>query len=185
MFTNCCIGQRNLHYFLRFLLYLNLSTLYVLALTAIAVVSRLSGLPTPFTSRFPMTLPGLLAATLIRDGAAPSLQHEHLLQLCSVLRRLLPVVAVGTVALAAWAFSALLLAVQLRNLWRGVTYIESCRNPIPRDFDLGGRLNIVSVFGTRLGSLSLSLLAHALPFASASVGNGVDFPRRTGTHREV
>ena len=77
-------------------------------------------------------------------------------------------------SLFALAFSGVLLVVQGRNLWHGLTYIESCRRPLPTDFQLDPRANFAGVFGHSAGRL----LSQLLPIPRRAEGDGVHFVRR-------
>ena len=86
-------------------------------------------------------------------------------------------------------FTGTLLLVQLRNLRRGLTYIESCRTPPPTEYDLGPRRNFGQVFGSwsrrdggRRGDGWRTLL-HLLPVPRPPVGDGIHFATRAPVRR--
>ena len=205
MFVNNCIGHRNHHYFLAFLIFLFLSTLYVFAISTHALETEIHRL---WTESDPTTRLGKMLSIL--DDPTTSYFSKRHLQIGAiadslgwglgpvVLGLLLPHTPIAMVTLLAsgsahsvsvvglillnfvgMGFSGGLLVVQGRNLWHGLTYIESCRRPPPIEFDLGPRAN----FGNVMGRGWRQILATLLPLPRRAQGDGLSFAHRAPARR--
>ena len=68
---------------------------------------------------------------------------------------------------------------QIVQLRKGATFVESCKAPRANEFDLGGSANCSAVFG----SGACRCLLHLLPLPRAAAGDGLSFASRPPARR--
>ena len=192
---NAPVGHANHHYFLRLLVFVCASTLYISVGAACTLCGRVRAalaaerLAAAAAAAKHTHEAGAFAAATAAVTAVPSaVSTIHALPTpyspvegLVTLMEMLPegtatLAALEAVALFTFFGAAALLFHHTRNLLRGHTHAEACRKPPTSDYDLGWRANVAQVFGENLA-------IHLLPWPRRPVGDGIRFPMRAPPHR--
>lgn len=201
---NTCIGHRNLHYFVGALGYALAAAAYVALAAGCALrreilpslLAAAAAAATPPEQVMANAATGLsgLAAQLAAAAAAAAAEAQAATPTTSAAP--FPWTSAAVRAACATPASRTLLALtllgigtfcgvlptlvmQIVQLRKGATFVESCKAPRANEFDLGGSANCSAVFG----SGACRCLLHLLPLPRAAAGDGLSFASRPPARR--